>query len=74
MDGVLFDDSDDNLETSCLGRCGEYSFFHVPSMICQCDENCRGNDDCCHDYQEMCGEPTKENGREEEEEEEAKER
>ena len=42
-------------------------------MICQCDENCQGNDDCCHDYQQMCGELTKEDGEEEEKKEEEKE-
>ena len=44
---------------NCSYRCGHYSFAHVPLLKCQCDEACKWNDDCCHDYEEACGKTMK---------------
>lgn len=38
---------------SCAGSCGNY----VPGKSCQCDNNCKNTDDCCHDYTELCQSP-----------------
>ncbi len=36
---------------SCAGRCGEYS----GGASCQCDSACESFDDCCTDFQKLCG-------------------
>jgi len=36
--------------TSCVGVCGNY----VHGKSCQCDMNCKHNEDCCNDFTKVC--------------------
>ena len=41
-------------------KCGEYIKNYVTGKEkgCQCDQHCKGHDDCCDDYVKVCKTPT----------------
>merc|ERR1719350_1910795 len=39
---------------SCKGHCGKWAQY------CWCNDECVGEQDCCNDYQQECGGPSKE--------------
>ena len=40
-----------NPAASCTGKCGVYD----KKALCQCDDKCTSNGDCCGDYNSLCG-------------------